>query len=148
MKHNMYTSTRARAHSLSLSLSLSHTHTHTHTHTHARARARARERERENVYIYIQHWHMATTRTATAPRQSETPVIMRTTPAGIWDALLSDVCEGLFISYALMLTATCTHSVTYGSTCNIDLYRHSNNTENRIFMMMMMIITIINIYIK
>ena len=89
---------------------------------------------------------MATTRTATAPRQSETPVIMRTTPAGIWDALLSDICEGLFISYALMLTATCTHSVTYGSTCNIDLYRHSNNTENRIFMMMMMMILKNNTY--
>ena len=68
---------------------------------------------------------------------------MRTTPAGIWDALLS---EGLFISYALKLNVTCTHSVTYGSTSNIDLYRHRNNTENRIFMMMMMMILKNNTY--
>ena len=93
--------------------------------------------------MYIQQWHMTTTRASTAPRQSETPIIMRTTPAGIWDALLSDVCEGLFISYALMSNATCTHSVTYGSTCNIDRYRHSDNTKNSIFMMMMMTIKII-----
>ena len=100
-------------------------------------------RERENVYMYIQQWHMTTRRTSTAPRQSETPIVMRTTPAALWDALLSDICEGLFISYALMSNATCTHSVTYGSTCIIDLYRHSNNTKNSIFMMV-----IKKIYIK